>query len=291
MIYSMTGFGRAQREQDGAQLTIEVQSVNRRNLEVFINLPREWQGLERDLQALVRERVQRGKVYVTVQASLKEESDGFVWDEEALRASVARLARFAWEQGMEWKMSSDALVRLAALHKVDQWLPEGGEIRSIVEEGLREALDGLMAMRGTEGSSLAGDLRERVGQLENLLEAIGRESAGTAEHYRDQLLQRLQQSGLDIDLADERVLKEVALFADKCDISEELTRVRSHLEQFAECLEAGSPIGRKLEFIIQELNREFNTIGSKVSNVEASRHVIDGKNELERIREQIQNIE
>jgi uncharacterized protein (TIGR00255 family) len=105
------------------------------------------------------------------------------------------------------------------------------------------------------------------------------------------LLQRLRQAGLEIDLSDERVLKEIAIFADKCDITEEVTRLESHFEQLKECLSTGSPVGRKLEFILQEVNREFNTIGSKVSNIEASREVIEAKNEIERIREQIQNIE
>lgn len=291
MIYSMTGFGRAQREEDGAHVNIEVQSVNRRNLEIYINLPREWQEMERELQRLVRERVQRGKVYVTVQVSLGEAEGGFVWDDKALRASVERLAGFAREQGIEWELTSDSLVRLAALHKVDRVMPEAEKMQPVVEGALAEALSGLVAMREAEGSSLGTDLGERVRAVQGLLEAIGRDGAGTVEQYRDLLLQRLRQSGLGLDIGDERVLKEVALYADKCDISEELTRVVSHVDQMRECLEAGSPVGRKLEFIIQELNREFNTIGSKVNNVDASRHVIEAKNELERIREQIQNIE
>lgn len=291
MIYSMTGFGRAQREEDGAQVNIEVQSVNRRNLEIYINLPREWQEMERVLQRLVRERVQRGKVYVTVHVNLGEAEGGFVWDDKALRASVERLAGFAREQGIAWELDSDSLVRLAALHKVDRVMPEAENMQPVVEDALGEALGGLVAMRQAEGSSLGVDLGERVRVVQELLEAIGRDGAGAVEQYGELLLQRLRQSGLALDLTDERVLKEVALYADKCDISEELTRVGSHVEQMRECLEAGSPVGRKLEFIIQELNREFNTIGSKVNNVDASRHVIEAKNELERIREQIQNIE
>jgi len=155
----------------------------------------------------------------------------------------------------------------------------------------REALGQLVAMRQAEGKALKEDLEQRLENIGVALQAIRSGMGDTVPRYRELLLQRLSQASLEIDLSDERVLKEIALFADKCDISEETTRLDSHLVQFRECLQEGSPVGRKLEFILQEVNREFNTIGSKANNIEISRHVIEAKNEIERIREQIQNIE
>ena len=291
MIHSMTGFGRAQRDLDGLALAIELQSVNRRNLEISVNLPRDWQLLERELQAPLREELHRGKVHLTVQVSMAAGEEGFRWDEPALQASLRRLEALAQKEGVAWEPDADLLVRLAALHKTEMALPGAEEILPVLRELLSEAMASFVAMRASEGTALAEDMAERIGSLRTALEAIRAASEGTADRYREMLLQRLRQTGLDLDLTDERVLKEVALFADKCDISEELIRVESHLTQFRDCLTTGSPIGRKLEFIVQELNREFNTIGSKVGNVEASRHVIEAKNEIERIREQIQNIE
>lgn len=287
----MTGFGRAQRDRDGLALAIELQSVNRRNLEISVNLPRDWQLLERELQAPLREHLHRGKVHLTVQVSMACGEEGFRWDDLALQGSLRRLEALAQKEGVPWEPDADMLVRLAALHKTEMVLPAAEEILPVLQELLGEAMASFVAMRSSEGTALAEDIAARLACLRTALERIGTASEGTAERYREMLLQRLRQTGLDLDLTDERVLKEVALFADKCDISEERIRLESHLTQFADCLAAGSPIGRKLEFIVQELNREFNTIGSKVANVEASRHVIEAKNEIERIREQIQNIE
>ena len=291
MIHSMTGFGRAQGDLEGLSLSLELQSVNRRNLEISVNLPREWQLLEKDLQAPLREELHRGKVHLTVQASVPAGEEGLHWDEEALRASLRRLEKLAETEGITWNPDGDLLVRLAALHKTEKELPEADAVLPVLRELLTEASASFLAMRSSEGTTLAEDLTSRVASLRSALEAIRAASEGTVERYRDMLWQRLRQTGLELDLTDERLLKELALFADKCDISEELIRLESHLGQFTECLAAGSPIGRKLEFIVQELNREFNTLGSKVANVEASRHVIEAKNEIERIREQIQNIE
>jgi uncharacterized protein (TIGR00255 family) len=291
MMYSMTGFGRNQTSFAGTDLSVEINSVNRRNLEISVSLPREWQLLERDIQTLLRQAFSRGKLHVSIQAQPAASESGFHWDEAGLASSLRRMGEVASREGIEWPPGADALVRLAALNKVEVLLPGIDDISGPLMEAVKIAAGELKSMRETEGKALQSDLEERLASLRNALSIIRKESATTVGRYRELLFQRLGQADLKIDLTDERVLKEIAIFADKCDISEEQTRLESHFDQFAECLSEGSPIGRKLEFILQEVNREFNTIGSKSNNVEVSRHVIEAKNEIERIREQIQNIE
>ena len=146
-------------------------------------------------------------------------------------------------------------------------------------------------MREKEGAALQADLTLRITELDSIRAGIAGHAEGTTGNYRDALLERLGQLGLELDTSDERVLKEVALFADRCDISEEITRLSSHFEQFNELLSSQEAVGRKMDFLCQEIHREFNTIGSKANHIEITRAVIDGKNELERVREQVQNIE
>lgn len=291
MIRSMTGFGRSREAVGELDLSLEINSVNRRNLEISVSLPREWQVLERDIQTELRGAFHRGKLHVVLQALPAVDEGGFHWDEEGLRSSIRRLGETARELGITWPPEADALVRLAALNKVETTLPEAGTVREAVLGLVRKAAAGLTEMRAVEGGALNEDLRTRSGHLWELLEEIRRLAEGTVPRYRELLLQRLQQADLELDLADERVLKEIAIFADKCDTSEERTRLESHLGQFGSCLDEGSPVGRKLEFILQEINREFNTIGSKANDIGVNRLVIEAKNEIERIREQIQNIE
>ncbi|HKJ89553.1 MAG TPA: YicC/YloC family endoribonuclease [Oceanipulchritudo sp.] len=291
MISSMTGFGRSQWTGEGLDLSVEINSVNRRNLEISISLPREWQFLERTIHGLLRNRFCRGKLHVTVQATPHGAEGGFHWDAEGLESSLHRLEAVAQQHGIAWPPDAEALVRIAALNKVDLLLPESGQIAGSLEAVVGEAASDLARMRASEGKALEEDLEQRLSLLVEALESIRSLSVKTVPRYRELLLNRLQGAELDLDLSDERVLKEIALFADKCDTSEECTRLESHFEQFRDCLGGGSPVGRKLEFILQEINREFNTVGSKANQIEISRIVIEAKNELERIREQIQNVE
>lgn len=291
MIHSMTGFGRFQTAYDGIDLSVEISSVNRRYLEMSISMPREWQALERDIQNILRNKLNRGKLHVTVLATPGSSEAGFHWDEQGLQSTLRKLAQTAENSGIKWDPSPDALIRLAALNKVDMVLPDMEDIRSALLGAVELASARLVEMRSVEGAALKADLQERLGAIISQLDEIESNAANTVERYGENLLQRLKQTGLEFDLSDERVLREVAIFADKCDISEEVTRLKSHMDQFGVCLEEGSPIGRKLEFLLQEVSREFNTIGSKASNIEVNRLVIEAKNEIERIREQIQNIE
>jgi uncharacterized protein (TIGR00255 family) len=287
----MTGFGQSQAVLDGVGLSIEVSSVNRKNLEVSVSIPREWQSLEREIQNVVKQRFNRGKLHFQIQATAAADEGGFYWDESALDSTFKRMEKAAERQGINWDPCMDTLIRLAAMNKADTVLPTAEAIADNLLEHVTKALDQLASMREVEGSALANDLETRVGTLAARLKEIQAQAGSTMPRYREILLQRLRQADLEIDLSDERVLKEIAIFADKCDVSEEVTRLESHIDQLKDCLLAGSPVGRKLEFILQEVNREFNTIGSKAGNIAISREVIEAKNEIERIREQIQNIE
>lgn len=291
MIRSMTGFGRSQYSGGGLNVSVEMSTVNRRTLEFTVSLPREWQSMEGAIQELLKERFDRGRIHISVLGVPEGPTAGFQWDEEGVLSGLKRLEASAAKAGIRWTPDADLLLRLAAMNRREGGLPVSEEVRGHLLAAVRIAGDEVMAMRETEGRALGEDLSARLGNLATLTEEIEAASRTTVPRYRELLLQRLAQAGLELSLEDDRVLKEVALFADKCDISEELTRLQSHFSQFSACLESGSPIGRKLEFIVQELNREINTIGSKANNYGVSRQVIEAKNEIERIREQIQNIE
>lgn len=290
---SMTGFGRGESTAADFSLAVELNAVNRRNLEISFSLPREWQSLERDIAEIVRGGVGRGKVHATVRVDRASGAGAFSWDRAGVEAFLDKAGALARGRGIDWPPDGAGLVSVIALHRADSDLPPMEEIRAPLLAATRAALGHLNEMRSNEGAHLAGDLSARLERLRSLLAEIRVKTAGTVGHYRELLMQRLKAAGLELDLDDERVLKEIAVFADRCDTAEEVTRLESHLAQFAGTLRnaADNGVGRKLEFILQEINREFNTIGAKANNVDVSRFVIEAKNEMERIREQVQNVE
>ncbi len=287
----MTGYGRGTASGNGLELVVELTSVNRRSLDIAFSLPREWQGLERPLGERIRKRIQRGRVQATVQIERGGQEEAIQWDEERVALTLSRLADLAEAQGISFEPDAQVLYQIAAAHRAAADLPSPDEILSLATGAVNEALDQLANMRLKEGKALETDLRERCKLLLKRIEEVRAESGEVVPNYREELMRRLKLAGLDLDLDDERVLKEIAIFADRCDISEEITRVESHLEQFRMSLGEERPIGRKLEFIQQELNREFNTIGAKANCLAITRAVIEAKNDIERIREQLQNVE
>lgn len=291
----MTGYGRAPLRVADAELAVEINAVNRRGLEVFVSGPEEWTGLERIVTPWVREKCERGKIAVAVRNDSGKSGDAgaFVWDRDAVAATLRRLETEAHGLNVAFKPDEQLLLRLAELHKARrEGLPslDDEAVLAVFRKAVDAALDRLLAMRRKEGDALEADLRSRLGRLAELAAEIGAHAADNVARYRDAMMGRLRQSGLELDIADERVLKEIALFADRCDITEELTRLSSHFAQFTACF-AEKAVGRKLDFLCQEINREFNTVGSKANRVEITRAVIEAKNELERIREQVQNLE
>lgn len=287
----MTGYGSASVPVAGGLLGIELSSVNRRSLELHIGLPREWQLLERELATLLKEHIARGKVSVFIRYERDAGRDAFTCNEEHLSGAFKSIESLAKHLNVDFKPDAQFLLSMVRQLGGAETLPEASAIETHVTAGLKEALESFLAMRMKEGEALQKDMSERIDRLESLGKEIAQTGDGRVDSYREALMARLEKLGLEIDLDDQRVLKEIALFADRCDISEELTRLDSHIAQFRELIQATEPIGRKMDFLCQELNRELNTMGSKANAIEITRLVVDGKNLLESIREQVQNIE
>ncbi len=288
---SMTGYGRGATTLRGHTLTVQVSSVNRKTLDLSVALPREWESLEPAVAAEVRRVAWRGKVHVDVEVTGGPMTPEILWSEEGVARTIEGLRALAEKQGVRFELTAELLWRIASTGRQGAEIPEAEAGRPGLLAALDEALRGFAAMRAAEGATLQADLRARVASLGRQLEAIAVRAPKEPGAYRDLLFKRLREAGLELDLSDERVLKEIAVFADRCDISEELTRLRSHLEQLDALLQSEGEIGRKAEFILQEVSRESHTVGSKANDLEIARAVIEFKNELERVREQMANIE
>jgi uncharacterized protein (TIGR00255 family) len=290
----MTGYGRgaAEAPEHEVRIEVEITSVNRKTLDAQISSPREWSGLEQQCNAWLKGAFQRGRVNIQIKVESTEgQQAGLAWSAKSMDESLERLRTFAASRELPFTVDSHLLLDLAKTLKDSSGLPDWREIEAPIKSAFDDALADIDAMRLKEGKALADDLGQRISELDTLREQIAAHAENTVPAYRDALLDRLKQLKLELDLSDERVLKEVALFADRSDISEELTRLRSHFEQFNEFIASDEATGRKMDFLCQEIHREFNTTGSKSSPIEITRSVIEGKNALERIREQVQNIE
>jgi len=288
---SMTGYGRATAAFAGGALTAQVSSVNRRSLDLSVKMPGEWESLEAEVGERVRRVAVRGKVHVDVEFAPAKGRDEVAWNEPAVAAALDRLAALADARRIPFEPTAELLWQIANSQRVSAEIPPADRARPELIAVLDRALREFAAMRAKEGEALLVDFIERIGVCRRHVEAIVERAPGVAPAYRVQLLRRLRDAGLELDVDDERVLREIALFADRCDVSEEITRFRSHIDQLGSLLRADDEIGRKADFILQEMGREANTIGSKANDLSISKGVIELKNELERIREQMANVE
>lgn len=290
----MTGYGTgsAQATEHGLQIEIEITSVNRKTLDAFVSAPREWSGLDQRCTEWLKGSFQRGRVNVQIKVqSTAGEQYWLTWDNRAMDETLDRLKTFSESRGLPFNPDTSLLVDLAKSLKDSSGLPDWSAIEENIKAAFDQALTDIHSMRTAEGDALKKDLLERIDALDQLSTEIETHAAGAVGKYKDALLERLKQLELDLDPSDERVLKELAIFADRCDVSEEMTRLKSHFKQFREFLASEEATGRKMDFLCQEIHREFNTTGSKSSQIEITRAVIEGKNSLERIREQVQNVE
>lgn len=288
---SMTGYGRASVPFGSHTLTVQVSSVNRKTFDLTVKLPREWESLEPAVGELVRQHAVRGKIHVDVELTGVTGTVEIDWDEAAAAVLFKRLAAFASSRGVVFTPTPELLLTLLNSQRKGSALTDVETAGPVLKAALTEALKGFAAMRAKEGEALLKDFLARLETLSRHVAVVTERAPQVPAGYRETLHKRLREAGLDFDLNDERVLKEIALFADRCDITEELTRLRSHFDQFTTLLKSGGEIGRKSEFILQEIGREIHTIGSKGNDLEISKNVIELKNELERIREQIANVE
>ena len=289
---SMTGYGRGECARDGFKITAELGAVNRRQSEISVNLPRELEMLEAPVRDAINARVARGRVTarITIHAAGGKISARI--NVPLAKAYAAELNRLAKQLKLSGGVSLDHIVRAPGVFQSDEELAGAETVLPVVEKALRQGLDALVKMREREGAHLSRDLTARIEIMRCAVEKIQKQAPLTAENYRRHLLERIKSAGIEaIAPDDERLLKEVVVFADRSDISEELTRLQSHFQQFEDCRKAKEPVGRTLDFLAQEMNREINTIGSKANDALISREVVTLKAELERFREQAQNVE
>ena len=286
----MTGFGRAEINLPGVRLSLEIATVNQKNLQVSVFGPEAWPALESAASSWIRARLQRGKVTARVSqaaasATLRQ------WDHEAVANSLDELAKIAQLCGMKLTADGELLLRLAEnSRRPSVVLPEFAAVETNLRSAFEEALGNLVMMRQAEGAALSKDLSERLAKMAAMVTGMEQAEKLAPVRHRDAMLKRLKDAGLSLDVNDERVLKELALFADRSDITEEVVRLNSHVDQFSAEL-ALPNCGRKLDFLIQEFLREVNTIGSKASEIATTKLVLEAKTEIERIREQVQNLE
>ena len=292
MVLSMTGYGRAQQVLGGREITVELRSVNARYFEYSSRLPRTCAFLEDPLKRLTAEKVHRGKVELALTIQNVTATDAVVQADYALAESYRRaLAALAQRLDVKDDVTVMALARFPDVLTQTAAPTDPDALWADVSAVAGQALEAFVGMRAAEGAKLKADVESRLAVVEDLVGQIEQGSAGRAQAYTERLYARLQELLADRSIDEARILTEAALFADKTAIDEETVRLHSHVAQFREILQLEEPIGRKLDFLTQELNREANTIGSKCQDAALTRLVVTLKSEIEKIREQIQNIE
>ena len=291
-VLSMTGYGRGVAVGGGYRVDVELSSVNRRQFEAIVNLPRDFSALEPRIQELLQRSIQRGRVTVRVdvQRSGPAQRAAVQVDEPLAGAYVQALRHAGRRLGLSGDLEVGMLLDLPGVVRFVAPADEVDSVAPVLERALARALRGLLAMRTREGAALRRDLEKRLGRLRRLRTQIEKRAPQAIAHHRQALRERLRQADVSAE-SDDRLLRELALFADRLDISEELVRLLSHLQQAETLLRATDAAGRPMDFLVQELFREINTIGSKAGDAAITRHAVDFKAELERLREQVQNVE
>ena len=289
---SMTGFGRGEAEQDGFLFTVEIKTVNHRYFEPSIRISRQLGALEQLVRSRAKERIVRGKtdIFVSyVNHSKKQET--VVVNEVLLKSYVDALRQAAEKLDMRDTLYAGDILRLPDVLTTEEVAQDQDFLWSILEKALDQALDNLNVMREKEGAHLKEDLTEKIGVLESCRQELVKKAPLVVDYYKERLHTRLDELIEKGSLDPGRLEAEATVFADKCAIDEELTRLESHFKQFLQTMELDEAVGRKLDFLTQELNRETNTIASKANALMISRTALAMKNEIEKIREQVQNIE
>lgn len=292
MLKSMTGFGRAVKEIDGYVITVELKSVNHRYFEFSSRIPRQYGFLDEKLKSYINSRVSRGKVecFVTIEA-LNTESADVVINNTLASAYVKALKELASTYDIKEDFGASTISRFQDVLVVKKADEDEEKIWGYVKSVCDEAIDRFVAMREVEGAKMHDDIESRGKFILDCVGFIEERSPQTVKEYNDKLIERVHELIGDVSLDEARIIQEVAIYADKVAVAEETVRLRSHIDQLNSFINSPEPVGRKMDFLVQEINRETNTIGSKANDVEIARKVVDIKAEVEKIREQIQNIE
>lgn len=292
MIKSMTGYGRAQGSFSGGDITAEVKSVNNRYLDCGVKLPRGYAYLEEGVKSQVQKAISRGKVdvFITINAAGADNVKISV-NEPVAKGYIDAMHRLVQEYGIQDDISASAISKFSDVFLVEKQEQDENEVKSAISGVVAEALSAFDAMRTREGEALKTDLLQKAEGILTLVSKVEERSPITVKAYRERLTAKMQEVLEDRQIDEARIIQEAAIYADKVAVDEETVRLRSHVDQLQNMLSEGGVIGRKLDFLMQEMNREANTIGSKGNDVEQARNVVNIKSELEKIREQIQNIE
>ena len=298
MVKSMTGYGRGEETAQGTTVTVELRAVNNRYLDCTVKMPRTYIFAEDALKELVQSKVSRGKVDVFVNVAHEGGDDVTVTVNESLARAYVRamlqLERLGAEEGNRTILSdykTADLARFPDVLTVEKKEEDQDQVKALLLAALDRALDDFNTMRAREGEKLKADILGRADTIESLTAKVEQRSPETVKEYRNRLEAKMQEVLQNTQIDESRLLTEAAIFADKVAVDEETVRLHSHLSQLRELLGKGGAVGRKLDFLIQEFNREANTIGSKCSDIQIARIVVDIKAEIEKIREQVQNIE
>lgn len=292
MIKSMTGFGRGENLSENREVTVEIRSVNHRYFEFSSRIPRSCGYLEEKLKSFLQEHISRGKVEISVQIKAINSSDTeLVVNQSVIDTYISTLRTIAKKLRLKDDLSASTLLRINDAFDTRKKADDEEEILSEVLKAAAVAVEKYNEMRTREGENLKADILSRLDNIEKNVACVEENSEETIKAYRERLYARIKDVLGDRQIDDQRVLTEVAIFSDKIAVDEETVRLKSHISQMREMLNGTQPVGRKLDFLIQEFNREANTIGSKCQNVNTAQTVVDIKSDIEKIREQIQNIE
>jgi len=293
MIKSMTGFATAEKTVQDITISADIRAYNSKHLDVMLRVPSGYMHLEEKIKTRIAERIDRGRMEVKIQIKdLSEGATAFEVDHVRVRAIQSALTELKNEFGLQSDISMELLMSIGGIIKQTENVAEAEIIWPVIEECLTEVLNNLDAMQKKEGDFMAADLLKRLDYLDDCIGEIENDSDGLLTHYQQRLKERvgaLTREIVEIDPG--RLAQEAAFLADRSDISEEIVRVKSHIRQFRHIMNSEKPGGRKLNFLLQELHREFNTMGSKIGQADTSHRIVDVKSELEKIREQIQNVE
>ena len=292
MVKSMTGFGREHIVANGREIIVEIRSVNHRYYEFTARTPRSYGYLDEKLKAFLKNGITRGKVEVSVSIYNQEGTDAQIELNEPVASGYLNALRGSAEKlGLEDDLTLSSIIRLPDVFTVVKKTDDEEVIWNEVKAVAQVALDRFVEMRNTEGVKMYDDISSRLDFIEQTVGKIEQQSPNVSESYRDRLYAKIKEVIQDRNIDEQRVLTEVAIFSEKVAIDEETVRLRSHISQFRDLINSNEPVGRKLDFLVQEINREDNTIGSKAQDLSITKMVVDLKSEIEKIREQIQNIE
>ena len=288
----MTGYGREQMIVGEREILVEIRSVNHRYFEFSARVPRVYSYIEEKLKAALKESISRGKVEVNVQINMLEGKPIKVSvDKNTAYEYIGALREANEDLDLEDDITLSKLMKFPDIFTVQKPVDDEEQLWNDVSTVASKAVERFVSMRETEGASLKDDILSKLSSIEGYLDKVEKAAPDTAVRYREKLMAKLKEILEDKNVDEQRVITEAAIFAEKIAIDEETVRLRSHIAQFRELLKSDIPIGRKLDFLVQEVNREINTIGSKAQDVEITKCVVEMKSETEKIREQIQNIE